>query len=66
MLLLHRNFYHVIPAQDGKAGENGYKVVDNRRMLGKTYRQLIVDRALATTEQDNEDFLRRFERRVKE
>ncbi len=46
--------------------KGGYHVVDNRKMLGKTHRRLIVDRALATTEQDNEAFLRRFEQRVRE
>lgn len=61
-----RAFTHILPAANGKGGEHGYHVVDNRKMLGKTYRQLIVDRALATTEQDNEAFLRKFEQRIKE
>lgn len=35
-------------------------------MIPRTHRQLIVDKALATTEQDNESFLKKFEERVQQ
>ncbi len=42
---------------------DGIEVV-NLRKMGKTQRQLVVDRALATSEQSNEEFERKFQQRV--
>ena len=41
----------------------GFKVVDLKHMTRST-RQLVVDRALNTTDQDNESFLQKFQDRV--
>ncbi|BDA47821.1 probable pleiotropic drug resistance protein 1 [Coccomyxa sp. Obi] len=48
-------------AQGEDAG--GFTKLDLKR-LGRTHRQLIVDRALQTSDQDNELFLRKFRERV--
>ena len=43
--------------------ETGYDVVDLRSM-GKTQRRLVVDRAMATSDQDNERFLQKYADRL--
>lgn len=66
MLTICRAFTHILPCGDENGSKGGYQVVDNRKMLSRTYRQLIVNKALATTEQDNELFLRKFQQRIKQ
>ncbi|KAK9848337.1 hypothetical protein WJX84_003726, partial [Apatococcus fuscideae] len=46
---------HVVHKKEEDTEEEGYEVV-NLRKMGKTQRQLVVDRALATSEQSNEEF----------
>lgn len=60
--LSRKTFKHAVPKGEGQLG--GYEIVDLKK-LGKTHRQIVVDRALRTTEQDNEEFLRKFEERVR-
>ena len=58
-----RHHHNVVPLSEG---DEKFKVLDQRRMLDRQNRQLIVDQALQTTEQDNEAFLLKFEDRVKQ
>ncbi|EIE18194.1 putative pleiotropic drug resistance protein 3 [Coccomyxa subellipsoidea C-169] len=51
------------PGADGGEG-SGFTKLDLKR-LRRTHRQLIVDRALQTSDQDNEAFLRKFQDRIK-
>ena len=44
-----RMYTHIIPNQGGEGQK--YHIIDHRKMIGQTHQRLIVDRALATTEQ---------------
>ena len=53
----------MVHKKEGDEQADGFEVV-NLRKMGKTQRQLVVDRALATSEQSNEEFERKFQERV--
>ena len=60
---------HVVPVEGedkatGVFNDRPYRVLDLQH-LTKSGRQLVVDRALKTQDQDNEEFLRRYADRVK-
>ena len=48
----------------GKHKDRPYRVLDLQH-LTKSGRQLVVDRAMKTEDQDNEEFLKRYAERVK-
>lgn len=60
-----RSYKNIVLADKG-AEDKKYHVVDHRHMIPKSHRQQIVDNALATTEQDNEFFMKKFEDRVRQ
>lgn len=60
---LHAVPQHVVHQKDNGDDAGGFEVV-NLRKMGKTQRQLVVDRALATSEQSNEEFERKLQERV--
>lgn len=61
---------HVLPVENGEQKADvevqgkGFRVVDLKKLTRST-RQIVVDRALRTSDQDNEAFLQKFADRVK-
>ncbi len=51
-------------SMDGEGTEKGYEAVDLSSM-GRTQRRLVVERAMATNDQDNEKFLQKYAERLK-